>query len=62
MIQRELKHEDTKSTLLTYIYKINIVPLDDFASIMSLMPANTIIDTFDIFYAFMCIFSIVCKT
>ena len=47
MIQRELKHEDTKNTLLTYIKKINIVPLDEFASIMSPMPANTTIDIFD---------------
>ena len=47
MIQRELKHEDTENTLLTYIKKNNIVPLDEFASIMPLMPANTIIDIFD---------------
>ena len=47
MIQRELKHEDTENTLLTYIKKINIVPLDEFSSIMPLMPANTIIDIFD---------------
>ena len=45
MIQRELKHEDTENTLLTsYIKKINIVPLDEFASIM---PTNTIIYIFD---------------
>ena len=47
MIQRELKHEDTKNTLLTYIKITNIVPLDEVASIMPLMPANTIIDIFD---------------
>ena len=47
MIQRELKHEDTENTLLTYIKKIDIVPSDEFASIMPLMPANTIIDIFD---------------
>ena len=47
MIQRELKHEDTENTLLTYIKKINIVPADEFASIMPLMPANIIIDIFD---------------
>ena len=47
MIQRKLKHEDTENTLLTYIKKINIVPLDEFASKMPLMPANTIIDIFD---------------
>ena len=44
MIQRELKQENTENTLLTYIKKINILPLDKFASIM---PANTIIDIFD---------------
>ena len=47
MIKRELKHEDTENTLLTYIKTINIVPLDEFASIMTLMPTNTIIDIFD---------------
>ena len=45
MIQRELKQEDTENTLLTYIKKINILPLDKFASIM---PARTIIDISDI--------------
>ena len=45
MIQRELKQEDTENTLLTYMKKINILPLDKFAS---RMPANTIIDISDI--------------
>ena len=44
MIQRELKQENTENTLLTYIKKKNILPLDKFASIM---PANTITDIFD---------------
>ena len=47
MIQRELMHEEIENTLPTYIKKINIVPLDEFANIMPLMPANTIIDIFD---------------
>ena len=59
MIQTELKQESTENTLLIYIKKTNIFPLDKFASIM---PANTIIDIFDNIYAFMSIFSIACKT
>ena len=43
MIQSELKQEYTENTLLRYIKKINVLPLDKFASIM---PANTIIDVF----------------
>ena len=59
MIQTELKQENTENTLLTYTKKINILPLDKFASIMT---ANIIIDIFDNMYAFMLIFSIACKT
>ena len=44
MIQRELQ-EDTEHVLLAYIYNIDILPLDQFASII---PTYTIIDIFDI--------------